>query len=199
MYKQEIIRTPYMWVTDFEEHDVVNFYSHFASLEMDPSIENIVIYIHSFGGSVYGMLAMRDLIKRSTKDVFTVVVGKAKSAAACLAAAGHERFAAPQARYMVHQVSSGAEGTGSDIEVRADEITTLNELMLDNLCEDTGKSKAFWKKQYYSNNADFYFSSEEGIELGMVDHISIPTMVTSQSTGIAVVQISDTKTKKGKK
>jgi len=199
MIEQELLDTPYIWVTDFEDHNVINFYNHFMSLEMSPSIDRITIYIHSFGGSIYGMLSMRDLIKRSTKEVVTVVIGKAKSAGACLAASGDVRFAAPQARYMIHQVSSGAEGTSSDLANRSDEIQLLNEQLLANLSEDTGKTKAFWKKRYYSNNTDFYFSSDEALELGMADHIAIPTVVSQQSTDIAIVQEVGVKPRKGKK
>ena len=192
--------TPYIWVTDFDEQDVINFYNHFMHLEADPGVEKIVVYIHSYGGSVYGYLSMRDLIKRSTKEVVTVVIGKAMSAGAMLAVAGHTRYAAAQARYLIHQVSSGAEGTGTEIKVRADEISELNRILLKNLAEDTGKTIAFWKKIYLDKNLDCNFSAEDALGMGVVDQITIPMVLTSMSTDIGIVKFeADPEPKQRKK
>ena len=63
--------SPYIWVNGFDEADVKLFYDQFHCLELTPNLQEIPIYINSFGGSVHGYLAMRSLIKRSVKPVAT--------------------------------------------------------------------------------------------------------------------------------
>lgn len=184
---------PYMWVTDFNEDDVINFYNQFMYLESHSGVERITIYINSYGGDIYGYLAMRDLIKRAAKEVITVVVGKAMSAGALLAVSAPRgsRYAGPQSKFLIHQVQSyGLGGSGVDVSIKAEHVNELNNTILRNLADDTGKTLNFWKSIYLDKNVDHIFSAEEALNMGIVDHLTIPTVITSVVSDIGVVRLN---------
>src|ERR687896_411629 len=93
-------------------------------LESEDPDKDISIYINSPGGSAYAGLAIYDTMQYIKPDVSTICVGMAMSMAAILLCGGQsgKRFALPNAKVMIHQGSSGFEGTPSDIEIHAREI-----------------------------------------------------------------------------
>jgi ATP-dependent Clp protease protease subunit len=79
----------------------------------DPS-RDIALWIHSTGGSVPAMLAIRDVMRLVPCDVATLALGLACSAGQFLLSAGTlgKRFALPHARILMHQGSAGIGGRG---------------------------------------------------------------------------------------
>jgi ATP-dependent Clp protease protease subunit len=71
----------------------------------DPA-SDVTIWIHSPGGSVPSMLAIRDVMRLVPCDVRTLALGLACSAGQFLLSAGAQgkRFAMPHARILMHQV-----------------------------------------------------------------------------------------------
>lgn len=187
-----------IWVTEFDDGALKKFSSQFFKLEADPEIEIIPIFICSFGGSVYNCLAMRDLIKSSNKKVATIAVGKAMSAGAALLAAGTKgmRFSSPNTTIMIHEVSSGAWGKNSEIQVSAQETERVNELMLMHLSGDAGKSVEIFKKKFIKlKNADWFLTSEEALKLGIIDGIQTPRVIQELATKGLVAFMDITKPK----
>src|SRR6266513_248653 len=84
-------------------------------------------YINSPGGSVYAGLAIYDTIQFIKPDVQTICVGIAMSMGALLLAGGADgkRMALPNAKILIHQVSSGFQGQATDIEIHAREVIEL--------------------------------------------------------------------------
>lgn len=173
---------PYaIWVTEFEDQDLVEFYDKFMALENNPNIGIIPIFISSYGGSAYNVVSMIDLIKSCEKPVATVCVGKAFSAGALLLAAGTKgfRFMTKHSQVMLHQVSSGSHGKTSDIESDIKNISYLNSIVLRNLAGDMGIDFEKGLKQIMrdNDNADLYLNSEKCLSLGIVDAIDIPRII----------------------
>ena len=96
-------------------------------LESEDPDKDINIYINSPGGSVYSGLAIYDTMQFIKPDVATTCVGIAMSMGALLLAAGTEgkRTALPNAKILIHQVSGGFQGQGTDIEIQARETINL--------------------------------------------------------------------------
>jgi len=166
-----------VWVTEFNTPSVQKFYDEFVDLEMNPLVEIIPVFINSYGGQVYSLIAKRDIIKSSQKQVATICMGKAMSCGASLLAAGTKglRFATPDSRILIHQISSVSVGKASDIKEDAAQIQKLNEMMLRNLSEDTGVSVAKLKQEIRNrDNADWVLSAEEAKKFGIIDHIEVP-------------------------
>src|ERR1700738_190770 len=86
----------------------------------DPD-RDIQLYINSPGGSSDAGLAIYDTMQLISPDVATTCVGVAASMGAWLLAGGArgKRSALPNSRILIHQGSSGFQGTPADIEVQA--------------------------------------------------------------------------------
>lgn len=169
----------YIWVTNFDDQSLKEFYHKFEELESNPNIAIISVIISSYGGEVYSMIAMRDLMKSSKKPVMTVVLGKAMSCGAVLAAAGTKgmRFISPESEFMIHEASSSTYGKTSDIKNEAQSLDLLNDKMLGFLAKDSGNSLEKLKKHMNTkNNTDWYLSAKDAVRMGFVDEIAIPRM-----------------------
>src|SRR5213593_3727728 len=106
-------------------------------LESEDPDKDIFIYINSPGGSVYAGLAIYDTIQFIKPDVQTICVGIAMSMGSLLLSGGAQgkRMALPNAKILIHQVSSGFQGQATDIEIQAREIIDLRK-RLDQIIAD---------------------------------------------------------------
>ena len=89
---------------------------------------------------------------------------------AFLLAAGTKgkRKALPNAEIMIHQPLGGAQGQATDIEIQAKQILKIKEKMSKILSENTGKPLEQIKMD---TERDYYMSSEEAREYGVVDEV----------------------------
>jgi ATP-dependent Clp protease protease subunit len=177
MLDPDDIEKYYVWVTEFDDANLKTFYNSFMRLERDPAVKVIPIIISSYGGSVDVLSAMRDLIKSSPKPVSTIVIGRAMSCGVALTASGTKgmRFASEGARIMIHEISAGAWGKNSDIQVTADESKRLNKLFITNLAEDMGKSYDWIVAELHKRkNTDWFITPAQAKTLRIIDHIGIP-------------------------
>ena len=190
----------YVWVTSFDDQSLKEFYNKFEELESNPNVGVIPVIISSYGGEVYSMIGMRDLIKSSKKAVMTIVIGKAMSCGAVLAASGTRgmRFISPESEFMIHEASTHVHGKTSDIKNEANSIDMLNEKMLGFLAKDSGNSVAKLKKHMNNkNNADWYLTAEEAVKIGFVDEIAIPRLFMEPSRiGIMIAKVDNKKAPK---
>jgi ATP-dependent Clp protease protease subunit len=139
-------------------------------LESEDPDKDIQIYINSPGGSVTAGLAIYDTMQFVKNDIVTYCVGQAASMAAHLLAAGTKgkRFALPSSRIMIHQPSGGAQGQASDIEISFREIQRMKENLAAALARHTGQNL---KKVMKDMDRDFFMSSEEAVEYGIIDKV----------------------------
>ena len=93
-------------------------------LESEDPDKDISLYINSPGGSVYAGLAIYDTMQYIKPDVQTICVGIAMSMGALLLSGGADgkRMSLPNAKILIHQVSSSFQGQATDIEIHAKEI-----------------------------------------------------------------------------
>ena len=139
-------------------------------LAQDDPERDIQLYINSPGGSVDAGLAIYDTMQLIMPPVATTVVGIAASMAAWLLAGGArgKRNALPNSRVLIHQASSGFQGTAADIEVQAREMLRLEARMQELLSADTGQAVDRIK---HDINRDFWMSAIEARDYGIVDAI----------------------------
>ena len=110
--------------------------------QMDPD-RDIQLYINSPGGSFTAMTAIYDTMRYLKPDVQTVCLGQAASAAAVILAAGTpgKRYALPNSRILIHQpYTEGTGGQISDLEIQANEIIRMRELLEQMIADSTGKT-----------------------------------------------------------
>ncbi len=153
------------------DSDVANIIqAQLLFLETADSNADIQIYINSPGGGVYAGLGIYDTMQLVSPNVATICTGMAASMAAVLLASGEKgkRSALKHSRVMIHQPMGGAQGQASDIEIVAKEIKTLKTELYEILSEHTGKSM---KKITADADRDFWMTSKDALEYGMVDNI----------------------------
>jgi ATP-dependent Clp protease protease subunit len=137
---------------------------------MNPD-QDISIYINSPGGSFTALTAIYDTIQFIKPDVQTVCIGQAASAAAILLAAGThgKRLALPNSRILIHQpYTEGTFGQTSDIEIQANEILRMRELLETMISEHSGKSVDEVSRDI---ERDKILTAEGAVEYGLIDAV----------------------------
>ena len=139
-------------------------------LDSTDSSSDIQLYINSPGGSVYAGLGIYDTMQLVTSDVATICTGMAASMASILLTAGEKgkRSALPHSRVMIHQPMGGAEGQASDIEITAKQIVKLKQELYEIIANHSGKSI---EQIYADADRDYWMTSAEALEYGMIDEI----------------------------
>ena len=135
----------------------------------DPG-KDISIYINSPGGSVYAGLGIYDTMQYVSSDIKTICTGMAASMAAVLLVAGEKgkRFALNHSRVMIHQPMGGAQGQASDIEITAREIQKLKKELYTIISDHSGVA---YEKVAQDSDRDYWMTSQEAKEYGMIDDI----------------------------
>ncbi|MDD5552043.1 MAG: ATP-dependent Clp endopeptidase proteolytic subunit ClpP [Candidatus Pacebacteria bacterium] len=139
-------------------------------LESQDPKRDVKLYINSPGGSVTAGLAIYDTMQYIKCDVSTICVGMAASMAAVLLSAGKKgkRFALPNSEILLHQVMGQAGGQAVEIEISAKHIMKIKERLNKILSKHTGQALGNIEKD---TDRDFYLTSEDAKEYGIVDKI----------------------------
>jgi ATP-dependent Clp protease protease subunit len=139
-------------------------------LESEDPQKDISLYINSPGGDVYAGLAIYDTVRFIKPDVQTFCFGSAMSMAAVLLAGGAKgkRMALPNAKILIHQVSSGFEGQATDIEIHAREIIEMRRRLDQILADDTGQPL---QNVARDTERDTFMSADEAKQYGIIDRV----------------------------
>ena len=151
-------------------------------LESEDSEKDINFYINSPGGAVTAGLSIYDVMQFIKPDVATYVMGQACSMGSFLAQAGQagKRFVLPEARTMIHRVSSGTRGTSGSVHVQDLQFEDANRSFEESVRvykrltelyvrhNTAGKS---YDELYEVMKFDTFLSAEEAVEYGLADKI----------------------------
>lgn len=140
------------------------------TLAMDDPATDIALWIHSPGGSVASMLAIRDVMRLVPCDVSTLALGIACSAGQFLLSAGTpgKRGALPHARVLMHQGSAGIGGTAVDIELQAADLRSTRDIVLGLIAADTGQPV---ERVFEDSLHDRWYSAAQAQDYGFIDMI----------------------------
>ncbi len=139
-------------------------------LESEDPDQDVYLYINSPGGSVSAGLAIYDTMQYIRTPVNTICMGMAASMGAVLLAAGTagKRHVLPNSRIMIHQPWGGAQGQASDIEIQANEILRLKEVLNQILAKHSGQRM---DDIMVHTDRDRYMSAKEAVDYGLADKI----------------------------
>ena len=140
-------------------------------LESTDPDRDITLYINSPGGSFTALTAIYDTMKFIKPDVQTVCLGQAASAAAVLLAAGTpgKRLALPNSRILIHQpYTEGTGGQISDLEIQANEIIRMRELLERMIADASGKDQAAVSRDI---ERDKILTAEQAVDYGLIDAV----------------------------
>jgi len=150
----------------------------------DPK-RDIYLYINSPGGSITAGMAIYDTMKFVPNDIVTVGIGMAASMGQFLLTSGTKgkRYITPNARVLLHQPHGGFGGTSSDIQTQAQLILSMKHTLAEITASQTGKTV---EQVNEDGDRDRWFSAEEALAYGFVDHIRSSATDVAGGGGTAI-------------
>jgi ATP-dependent Clp protease, protease subunit len=115
-------------------------------------------------------MAIYDTMQLIPNDVRTLAMGLAGSMGQfllCAGAAG-KRFSLPHAQVLMHQGSAGFGGTAADVEIYAEQLDRTGKMLISLISKHTEQPK---EKVEADSLRDRWFSAEEALDYGIIDHI----------------------------
>lgn len=128
----------------------------------------IKIFINSPGGDLDVALAFVGLVEISKTPVYTINICWAYSAAGLILMSGHKRFAMPNTECLIHSGSGLLGGSFEQAEEQMKNYKYMVEKMRQLVLNKTTIDPKLFKKWM---NKDWYISTEEMLEYGIVDEI----------------------------
>ena len=139
-------------------------------LEAEDPKKEIYLYINSPGGLVTAGLGIYDTMQYVKPDISTLCIGQAASMGSFLLAAGTKgkRFSLPNSRVMVHQPSAGFQGQVTDIEIHANEVSSLKKRLNEIYSKHTGKTVDEVKSALERDN---FMTADVAQSFGLIDEV----------------------------
>ena len=168
---QEMLKTRSVMISEEVSEELAKkVYAQLLLLNQKSSEEPIYIYINSPGGDADSGFGIYDMMKFIEAPVITIVCGLCASAAVTifLGADKGKNYSTPNSRFLLHQPSTGVQGSASDMEITANEINKTRERYNAIVSEVTGKDMDTLRKDA---DRDFWMSPEEAFEYGLIGKI----------------------------
>jgi len=168
--------------TEVSEHSASLIVAQMLFLESENPDKDISLYINSPGGAVTAGLAIYDTMQFIKCDVQTIVLGQAASMGSMLSQAGApgKRMVLPEARTMIHRVSSGTPGTRGSVHVQDlqfedskrafEESVRINKRLTELYVKHNTASKTY-EELYETMKFDTFLSAQQAVEFGLADQI----------------------------
>ena len=139
-------------------------------LEAEDPKKEMYLYINSPGGLVTAGLGIYDTMQYVKPDISTLCIGQAASMGSFLLAAGTKgkRFSLPNSRVMVHQPSAGFQGQVTDIEIHANEVSSLKIRLNEIYSKHTGNTVEEVKSALERDN---FMTAEVAKDFGLIDEV----------------------------
>ena len=130
----------------------------------------IKLFINSPGGDADAGFAVFDIVRYIPPPVHIITAGLAASAAVIvlLASPRSERFSLANARFLIHQPSTGVRGDASDIQIEASEILKCRGKINSLIAKETGKSV---DQIDADTRRNFWMNAREALEYGLVGKV----------------------------
>jgi ATP-dependent Clp protease protease subunit len=151
-------------------------------LESENPDQDISLFINSPGGAVTAGLAIYDTMQFIKSDIATYVMGQACSMGSFLAQAGAKgkRYVLPEARTMIHRVSSGTPGTRGSVHVQElqfedakrsyDESQRVNQRLTELYVRHNTAGKDY-AELFETMKFDTFLSADEAVAYGLADKV----------------------------
>eukprot|EP00752_Nemacystus_decipiens_P004895 g4454.t1 len=143
--------------------------------------KKISLYFNCPGALIRPALAVYDTLMHMSPEVSTLNLGLATGMVSFLCAAGKrgERYALPNSRFLMQRtgMEDPYQGQASDIGVEVQNVMRGNSQMEVALQRITGHTVA---KIHEDFQRDFYLSSAEAVQYGIIDEVLLPREKTRQ-------------------
>lgn len=143
--------------------------NHFREeLAKHPNVEQINIYINSYGGSVFEGTAIYNQLKRHAAHKTVYIDGFACSIASVIAMAGDEVVMPKNALMMIHNMWMWVNGNAAELRKAADDLDIINTAGRGAYLDKAG-DKLDESKLVEMMDAETWLTAEQCIQYGLAD------------------------------
>jgi len=171
---------PIIWVESFDFPTSTTFIKALTVYEADNSVQEIFMYVTSYGGEVMPLIAMIDAMLSCSKPIHSVMLGTAASCGAFLAAcAPGTRFIGANTSLHLHHVRAMVYEDLPGLEQEAKTINKIEAKLFKLLAKRAGTTMSAIKKELKEENREWNLQAEDAIEWNFADIIGIPRLSSS--------------------
>lgn len=168
----------------------VSGYTLARQLQDLQDVDQIRVFINSYGGEVAEATAIYNQLKNNPAKVTTICDGFACSAASVVFMAGDERMMNKVSRLMIHPASTSAHGTPAQLRKAADDLESITEL---SVVAYMDKVNITQEKLLELMEAETWIKPQEAVDMGFATGIleTQDSENASQSAREAVMRALD--------
>lgn len=137
-------------------------------LEQLGPVDEIDVYINSYGGSVAQGFSIYNQLKNHPAKVRTICNGFACSIASVIFLAGDERIMQGASLLMIHNPFCMTMGNASELRKTADDLDKMAQVSIDLYCQTTGLDEQTIKDMM---DKETWLSSSDALELGFATKV----------------------------
>lgn len=191
---QELIRqieSKYIiiYVNKFTEESARAFYNDMG-VASALGQEIVPVIIDSYGGACDSLLSMIDTVSNYPGKVATITMGKAMSCGSALLACGSPdmRFAYPNSRIMVHNVSAFTFGKVPEMMIEVKEAERLQKQLFQIMAKRCGQEKDYFLNLIKEHgNMDIFMTPEVAMKHKIIDHIKVPKFKVNVNINLSLM------------
>ncbi len=158
---------------EWDESDVSSYTLSKVLDNLSETIENINVYINSYGGEVAEGLAIYNALKRQKAKITTYCDGFACSIASVIFMAGDERVMSNASLLMIHNAWSYAQGNANDFRKQADDLDIITQASINAYMSNINITEEELKEML---NNEKWIECNEALEKGFI------TTIVNQNT-----------------
>jgi ATP-dependent Clp protease protease subunit len=176
---EEDILKPVVWIKYFDLDSAEDFIKKIQTLDADPSVKEIYIYISSYGGEAMPLIAMIDSIINCSKPVNSIVLGTASSSGAFLAmSCTGTRYISPNSCLHIHHVRGGIENDSEGMKQEAKLIKQIENKIFNIIAKRSNNKITDIKNKLQKEAREWSVSPTEAKKWNFIDKIGIPKLKT---------------------
>lgn len=141
----------------------VSSYNLSKELQELEDVENINVYINSYGGEVGEGMAIYNALKRHKAKVTTIVDGFACSISSVIFAAGDERIMSNTSLLMIHNAWTYAAGDSNELKKKAEDLEKVTQLSINAYMNIVNIEEEELKEMM---STDTWINVDEALEMG---------------------------------
>lgn len=169
--------SPVIWVRDFNFEAAQKFIEQLIELNSDPDIPEIYVFISSYGGEVFSVLAMIEAIKACEKPVHTVGLGMCASAASILLGSGTgNRWLTKDSFLHIHYVRGGMYDDVPAMEHYLEQTKKVEDKLFNCLVERSNLKMKEFKEIMNKQKKEWQVSAIVAKKHGFIDKIGMPIL-----------------------
>lgn len=173
----------YDWWTEEAIRSETSANTFREELEKYPDVQQINLYINSWGGSVFEGTAIYNQLRRHPAHKTVYVDGFACSIASVIAMAGDEVVMPRNALMMVHNMAMGVFGNAAELRKSADDLDKINEAGREAYLQKAG-DKLTPEMIAQMEDDETWLTAEECIQYGLADRYAEQEADMSQAAAV---------------